>query len=59
MRWLGRWPFLAGAVLAFAGAVLLLTESQDGREVGAAALLVAGSVMLGAFVVLMARSEDN
>jgi len=58
MRYLTRWPFLIGAVLAYVGAVLLLTENDQGREVAAAALLVAGSVMLGAFVVLMAGRED-
>lgn len=59
MRWLVRWPFLAGAVLSFVGAVVLLTDTEDGREVAAAALLVAGSVMLGAFVVLMAGHDDK
>jgi hypothetical protein len=58
VRALGRWPFLAATALSFLGAVELLKHSDDGREVGAAALLVAGSVMLGAFIVLMDRRED-
>jgi uncharacterized membrane protein len=59
VRWLVRWPFLAGAVLAYIGAVILLTENEQGREVAAAALLISGSIMLGAFIVLMAQHHDD
>jgi hypothetical protein len=59
VRYLTRWPFLIGAVVSFAAAVDLLNDNPTGRESAAAALLVAGSVMLGAFIVLMDRSEPG
>jgi hypothetical protein len=59
VRQLGRWPFLAGAALSFAAAVDLLNDSTEGREVAASALLVGGSVMLGAFIVMMDRHGDD
>lgn len=59
MRYLSRWPFLAAAVLAFVAAIYLLTETDEGRESGAIGLLVAGSIMLGAFIVLMVAREDD
>ena len=51
MRALRRWPFLLGAAMSFGIAVSLLDDSSEGREAAAAALLVAGSILLGAFVV--------
>ena len=58
MRYLGRWPFLLGAALCFVAAVELLRNQPEGREAASAALLVAGAVLLGAFIVLNTRGDD-
>jgi hypothetical protein len=58
VRYLTRWPLLLGGLLSFVAAVDLLNDSETGRESAAAALLVVGSVLLGAFIVLMARHEE-
>lgn len=59
MRYLQRWPLLLAAALSFGSAVTLLDDSDSGREAAAAALLVAGSILLGAFLVHREHDDEG
>lgn len=57
----GRWPLLLGAVVCLAVAVTLFTQVQtaEGRVLAAFALVVLGSVLLGAFVYSEGAGNTN